>query len=173
MFDIFYTCFVLHIFASPYMANPVDLEALESFNATKDFNTNNPGTSIVNITHALEALVGCFHQAPPGEPQFCRTSFTDCFNAAEKITAQDTRTLIHFRRNNDSTFILPNSFIYNTCVISLDMVSADAEDFFYIGQVRDVAIDTARRCTAFPMALGGVGLAGPRKLMDVEVTGRL
>lgn len=155
------------------MANPVDLDTLTSFNATKDFKTNNPGTSIVNITHALEGLVGCFRQAPPQEPQLSRTSFTDCFNAVAKISAHDTRSLVHFRRNNDSTFILPNFFTYKTCVIFLDMVSADAEDSFYIGQVRDVAIDTARRCTARRMALGGKGMAGPRQLMEVEVFGRL
>ena len=156
------------------MAGPaVDLDALELFNSTKDFNTNNPGPSIVNITHALGGLVGCFRQAPPDEPQLCRTSFTDCFHAAAKISAHDTRNLVHFHRNSDTTFRLPNSFTYNTCVIFLDMVTADAEDFFYIGQVQDVAIDTARRCTAFPMALGGKGLAGPRMLMEVEVWGRL
>lgn len=156
------------------MANPVvDLDALESFNSTKNSNTNNPGTSIVNITYALERLVGCYRQAPPNEPQLCRTTFTDCFNAVAKISAHDTRSLVHFRRNHDSTFILPNSFTYNTCVIFLDMVTADAEDYFYIGQVRDVAIDTARRCTALPLALGGKGMAGPRMLMEVVVLGRL
>lgn len=51
------------------MANPVvNLDALEYFNSTKNFNTDNTGISIVNITHALERLVGCFSQAPPDEP---------------------------------------------------------------------------------------------------------
>ena len=53
------------------------------------------------------------------------------------------------------------------------MISADAEDVFYVGQIRDVAIDTARRCTAIPAALGGRGVVGPRKLMEVLVLGRV
>lgn len=53
------------------------------------------------------------------------------------------------------------------------MINADAEDLFYVGQIRDVAIDTARRCTAIPQALGGRGIVGPKRLMEVLVLGRL
>ena len=173
MLDMFYVYIVFPIFALPCIANPVDLDALIPLNSTKDFNTNNPYTPIVNTTNALEGLIGCFRQASPDEPQLSRTSFIDCFHAVEKMSAHDTRSLVYFRRNNDSSFILPNYFTYRTCIIFLDMVSDDAVDFFYIGEVRDVAIDIARRCTALPMALGGKGMAGPRKLMEVEVLGRL
>ena len=53
------------------------------------------------------------------------------------------------------------------------MISAEAEDLFYVGQIRDVAIDIARRCTALAKALGGMGFAGPRQLMEVVVLGRV
>lgn len=172
MLDIFYACFVFPVLGLSWIANSLDLAAPGSFNATKDFNPNSYGTSIINITNALEDIVGCFRQAPPYESQLSRTNFIDCYNAVEKMSAHDTRSLVHFRRNNHSTFILPNTFTYRTCVVFLDMVSADAQEFFYIRQIKDVAIDTARRCTALPMALGGKGLAGPRKLMEVLVLGR-
>ena len=53
------------------------------------------------------------------------------------------------------------------------MVSAEAEDVFYVGQIRDVAIAVARRCTALAKARGGIGFAGPRQLMEVFVLGRV
>ncbi|CAF9915605.1 MAG: hypothetical protein ALECFALPRED_010256 [Alectoria fallacina] len=173
MLDIFLSCLAFAFFALPCIASPSDLRAPRVFNSTLDFKTTFPsGTSVVNITNILEDLVGCFHQAPPQEPQLSRTNFVDCFNAEKKIAARDTHKPIHFRRNIDSTFILPSSFTYRTCVIFLDMTSADAEDYFYVGQIRDVAIDTARRCTALPQALGGKGMVGPKRLMEVLVLGR-
>ena len=96
----------------------------------------------------------------------------DCFYAQQQIAAHDPRRPIEFRRNNDSTFVLPNIFTYRTCVILLDMVSDDAEDSFYVADIRAVAIDTARRCTSLKKSLGGRGLAGPKGLMEVEVFGR-
>lgn len=167
-----YSSFVFTSFALPCIATPFGLGALNVFNSTHDSNATFPGTSIVNVTNALEDLIGCFRQAPPNESPLYRTNFIDCFNAEQKIAAHDTHRPIDFRRNDSSTFILPNSFTYRTCVIFLDMVSADAEDIFYVGQVRDVVIDTARKCTALPKALGGRGMAGPRKLMEVLVLGR-
>ena len=77
-----------------------------------------------------------------------------------------------FHRNNDTPFEIPVKFTYRTCVILLDMVSDDAQDVFYVAQIRNAAIDTARRCTAQRNALGGVALVGPRKLMEVWVIGR-
>ena len=53
------------------------------------------------------------------------------------------------------------------------MVSAEAEDLFYIGQIRDVAIAIARRCSALAKARGGIGFAGPKQLMEVVVMGRV
>ena len=53
------------------------------------------------------------------------------------------------------------------------MVSADAEDFFYVSQILNVAVEIARRCTALAKARGGMGFAGPRQLMEVVVLGRL
>ncbi len=53
------------------------------------------------------------------------------------------------------------------------MVSANAEDTFYVGEIRSVAIDTARKCTAIPIALGGKGVVGPKRLMEVLVLGRV
>lgn len=167
------SCFVFTLFALPCIANPLHLGALQALNSTEDFNTTFPSTSIVNVTNALESIIGCFQQAPPSEPQLSRTNFIDCFNAEKKIAAHDTHRPIHFRRNHDSTFALPNTFTYKTCVIYLDMVTADAEDFLYVGQIGNVAIDTARRCTAFPLALGGQGVVGPKKLMEVLVLGRM
>ena len=78
-----------------------------------------------------------------------------------------------FRRDPDATFAVPNLFEYRTCLIRLDMVSAEAEDVFYVGQIRDVAIAIARRCTALAKARGGMGFAGPRQLMEVFVLGRV
>lgn len=171
MLDIFYVCFVFPMFALLCIAIPVDLDALQFLNSTKVFTTNNPEISIVNMTNTLEFPIGCFRQAPPDEPQLCRTNFIDCAHAVEKMSAHNTQRLVIFRRNNDSKFILPSTFKYRTCVLYLDMVSDDAVDYFSIQQVRDVAIDTARRCTAIRMALGGKGLAGPKNLMEVEVFG--
>ena len=154
------------------VANPLDLGVLKGSNSTKDNNKIFPGTSIVNTTNSLDDLLGCFRQSPHQEPQFFRTNFKDCFHAEKMIVAHNPRRPIHFRRNNDSTFVLPNSFTYRTCLIYLDMVSANAEDFFYLSQVKDVVLDTARRCTSRPEALGGQSMVGPRKLMLVEVLGR-
>lgn len=49
-----------------------------------------------------------------------------------KISAHDTRSLVHFHRNSNTTFRLSNSFIYNTYVVFLDMITVDVEDPFYI-----------------------------------------
>lgn len=173
MLDIFFLCFVFTFFALLCIANPSTLGSLIVFNSTKDFNTTCPGTSIVNTTDALEDFIGCFRQAPPHEPQLSRTNFIDCFNAEKELAAYDTHKPIHFRRNDGSTFMLPQSFPYRTCVIYLDMVSAEVEDFFYVGEIRDVAIDTARRCTASRQALGGKGIVGPKKSMEILVLGRM
>ncbi|KAF6241508.1 hypothetical protein HO173_000218 [Letharia columbiana] len=174
MLDILLSCFVFTFFALPCVASPSDLGALEGFNSTKNLNTTFPDRSTIGMTNALGDLIGCFHQAPPQEPhKLSRTNFIDCFNAEKKIAAHDPHRPINFRRNDDTTFVLPNSFTYRTCVIFLDMVSADAEDVFYVGEIRDAAIDTARRCTALNQALGGKAVVGPKKLMEVLVLGRL
>lgn len=173
MLDVFLFRFLFTFFPLLCIANLSDIGALKVLNLTKGLNITFPGTSILNITNALEPETGCFHQSPPNEPQLSRTNFVDCFNAERKIGAYDTHRPIRFRRNDDTTFVLPNSFTYRTCVIFVDMISADAEDSFYVEQIRDVAIDTARRCTALHQALGGKGIARPKKLMEVLVLGRL
>lgn len=170
---IILSCLVLTLFALPSIAKPSDIDGLKASNSTKDLNTDLHGTSIANITNGLEGLIGCFKQAEPDEPQLCRTSFIDCFHAEERIAAHDTRMPIDFRNNNDSTFIIPNMFVYRTCAIYISMVSADAEDFFYVSQIREVVIDIARRCTSIRrMVLGGKGTAGPRNLVEIDVLGR-
>lgn len=172
MINIFLSCFFFAFVALQCIANPPDLGALTVLNLTTDLNVTFPGTSIVNITNALEDRIRCFRQSLPQESPLSRTNFIDCFNAEKKIAAHDTHRPIHFRRNDETTFVLPNTFTYRTCVIFVNMISAEAEDFFYVGQIRDVAIDTARRCTAFPPALGGKGIVGPKRLMEVFVLGR-
>ena len=173
MLDIFLLCFLFTFSLLPCIASSSDIDALKVLNLTKSLNLTFPGTSILNNTNALEAETGCFYQFPPNEPRLCRTNFVDCFNAEKKIGDYDTHRPIRFRRNDDTAFVLPNSFTYRTCVIIIDMISADAEDSFYVEQIRSVAIDTARRCTALPQALGGKGIVGPKKLMEVLVLGRV
>ena len=173
MLDILCSCFIFSFFVLPCIANNSSLGALRVFNSTKDFNTTFPGASIINTNHALEDFVDCYRQAAPRERQLSPTNFIDCFNAENGLATYDSHRPIHFRRNNDSAFILPQSFAYRTCVILIDMASDDAEDFFYVRQIRDVAIDTARKCCARPQALGGKGIVGPKKLMEVFVLGRM
>ena len=172
MLGILFPCILFTFFALPSIAKPFDLDTLKIINSTKDVDTVFPETPGINSTDALEYLVGCFRQTPPREPQLSRTKFTDCFYAQQQIAAHDPPRRIQFRRNNDSAFVLPDIFAYRTCVILIDMVSSDAEDSFYAAEIRAVAIDTARRCTSFKKSLGGRGLAGPRRLMEVEVFGR-
>ena len=167
------SCFVFMFLALPCRGNALYLNTLQVLNSTKDLNTSFQSTSIVDITNNLGDVIGCYEQAPPHQPQLSRTNYIDCFNAEKKIAALDTHRPMQFRRNQDSTFVLPNCFTYRTCVILLDMVSADAEDTFYVGQIGSVAIDLARRCTAFRFALGGKGTVGPKNLMEVEVFGRM
>ena len=172
MVDILFQCFVFIVFALPCTANPLDLTTPDHLNSTKAFNATIPDTSVLNVSNALGIVVGCFRQAPLPEPQLSRTNFVDCYNAQEQSAALDPHKPVHFRRSNDSIFLLPNSFAYRTCVIAFDMVSANDEDFFYFSEAREVAIETARRCTAFRKALGGQGLAGPKMLVEVYVSGR-
>lgn len=172
MLDILFTCIVFTFFALPSIAKPFDLDTLKIINSTKDVDTVFPETPGINSTDPLEYLVGCFQQNPPRAPQLSRTKFTDCFYAQQQIATHDPGRPIQFRRNNDSAFVLPNIFQYRTCVISVDMVNSDADDSFYVVEIRAVAIDTARRCTSFKNSVGGRGLAGPRRLMEVEVFGR-
>lgn len=151
MLDTFVLCCI--VFASlafPCRAYPFDLAALKTFNSTTQLDATLPTTSLVNITNALEGIIGCYGQAPPHQSQMSRTNFKDCFNAEQKLAAHDTHKPMHFRRNSDSAFMLPNSFVYRTCIIYLDMLSAYDEDYFYVGQITEVAIDIARRCTAIP-----------------------
>lgn len=173
MLDIFLPCFLSIFLSLLCIVNSFNLSTLKIVNLTKDLNITSPGTSILNVTNAFEDGTGCFHQSPPHDTQLSRTNFVDCFNAEKKIAGYDTHRPIRFHRNDDTAFVLPNSFTYRTCVIFVDMMNADAEDFFYVGQIRDVAIDTARRCTAIPQALGGRGIVGPKRLMEVLVLGRL
>ena len=170
-----YLCSVSTLFTLPCIANTLYLGTGTpiALNSTNKPNTTFHFANLVNITNTLETIKGCFHQAPPTEPQLLPTNFVDCFNAANQIAADDTYEPMTFRRDPDATFALPNSFEYRTCRIHLDMVSAEAEDFFYVGQIRDVAIAIARRCTALAKARGGVGFAGPRQLMEVLVLGRV
>ncbi len=174
MFNTLLSCLVLTLFDLRCTASLLDrlTPPPTRINSTKNFDNALPGTSIINVTNAFDDLVGCFRQTSPGQPQLYRTNFIDCFHAEEKIIAQDPRNPVHFRRDSGSIFLLPNSFTYRTCVIFLDMVDANDEDSFYIAEVRDVAIDTARKCTANPKALGGKGLAGPKKLVELYVMGR-
>lgn len=175
MLFILYSCFVLTLFTLPCVANTLDLGTRTPIllNSTNKPNDTFPFAKLVDITNTLEKSRGCFHQAPPTEPQLFRTNFIDCFSAAKKIAAYETYRPMNFVRDPNATFALPNSFTYRTCLIHLDMVSADAEDFFYVGQISNVAVEIARRCTALAKARGGMGFAGPRQLMEVVVLGRM
>ena len=166
MLNISLLCFIFTLLELSCKASAFDLGTLKVFNSTKDLNSTFPGTLIVDTFNALEGFIGCFHQAPPHEPQLSRTNYKDCFNAERKIAAQDTRNPILFRRNDTSGFPLPNSFTYRTCVIFLDMISADAEDFFYIREIRDVVIDTARKCTSLVRLFSGVITSCSRPLFE-------
>ena len=172
MLDINFSCIVFTFFALRSIANHFALGTPNLINTTKNFDITFPGTSSTNDSNDLEDLIGCFQQAPPHESQLSRTNFIDCFSAQEQIAAHDPRRPIIFRRNNDTAFILPNKFVYRTCTIFLDMVSADDEDFFYVAEIRDAAIDTARKCTSISRALGGKAIVGPRKSVEVFVFGR-
>ena len=157
----------------PLIANALNLVTPTTVNSPTDLGHHLPEPSIIkNATNALNDLVGCFMQEPIHQPQLSRTNFIDCYNAEEKIAALQLHGPIHFIRNNDSEFVLPNAFTYRTCVILLDMVSATAEDVFYVAQIRAVVIDTARRCTSLRRSLGGKSLAGPKQLLEVCIYGR-
>ena len=169
--NILFSCLI--IFALGFTATSLVLSTLNILNSTEAFNNTFQGLSATNVTTALQDFVGCFPQSPLSEPQLSRTNFVDCFHAQEKMAALDPHIPLHFRRYTGSTFLLPNNFSYRTCLIFLDMVSADDEDFFYVSEITNVAIDTARKCTSVRKALGGVGMAGPKRLMEVYVTGRV
>ena len=171
MHDLHLSCLIFNIFA--LIANSLDLLTPKTVNLTKESDYEFPDTSIIeNATNALNDLVGCFQQEPYHQPQLSRTNFIDCYIAEEKIANLEPHMPIQFSRNNNSSFVLPNTFTYRTCVILLDMLSATDEDFFYVAQIKDVAIDTARRCTSIRRSLGGKGLAGPRQLVEVIIVGR-
>ena len=172
MLQILFLFIVFIFLALPSIAKPLDLTTPRIINSTRGFNHDFRFTSHRNTTDSVEDLLGCFQQALPPKPQLARTSFTDCFNAQQQLAVHNPYIPIQFYRNNDTPFEIPIKFTYRTCVIFLDMISDDAKDVFYVAQIRNAAIDTARRCTAHPKALGGMALVGPRKLMEVWVTGR-
>ena len=170
MYKLHFWCLVFTFFA--LIANSLDLLTPQTLNSTEAFDHNIPDTSIIkNATNARNDVVGCFKQEPHQVPQLSRTNFVDCCNAEKKIAALEPQGPIEFSRN-DSIFVLPNTFTYRTCVIYLDMVNANAEDFFYVRQIREVVIDTARKCTSLRRPLGGKALAGPKKLMEIYIVGR-
>ena len=172
MLAILFPYIVFTFFALPSIASPLDLATLQIINSTNDFDTGFPYTSAIHTMDNVESLVGCFQQSPPQDPQLFRTNFLDCFNVQEQLAAHDPHRPIHFHRNNDTEFELPNRFSYRTCTVLLDMVSADAEDTFNVADIRAVTIDTARKCTAGRKSLGGKAMVGPRQLMEVWITGR-
>ena len=171
MRQILFLCIVFIFFAPSSVAKPLDLITPNIVNSTRAFNHDFRFTSHSDTTDGVETIVGCFQQARPPEPQLVRTSFTDCFNAEQQLAVYDPYIPMRFRRNNNTIFEIPVKFTYRTCVILLDM-GADAEDVFYVAQIRNAVIDLARRCTAQRKALGGMALVGPRKLMEVWVSGR-
>ena len=172
MLQTLFLCIVFVFFALPSIAKPLDLGTPKIINSTRAFAHDLRFTSHRNTTDSVGTLLGCFQQALPPEPQLARTSFTDCFNAQQQLATHDPYIPIQFHRNDDTPFEIPMKLTYRTCVILLDMVSADAQDVFDVAQIRNAAIDVARRCTAQRKALGGVALVGPRKLMEVWVAGR-
>lgn len=173
MHDILLSYTVFTSFALQSIASPFKLVTLNIINSTRSYDPGFPYTSGINLTDNVESLVGCFQQSLPQDPQLVRTNFIDCYNAAQQLAALDPHRLVHFYRNNDTAFELPNHIRYRTCVILLDMVSAFAEDIFYVADIRAVAIDTARKCTTGRKAqLGGKGMVGPKQLMEVYISGR-
>lgn len=173
MLDILFSYIVFTSFALQSIASPFKLVTPNMINSTRNYDPGFPYTSGNNLTDNVEGLVGCFQQSLPEDPQLVRTNFIDCYNAAEQLAALDPHGLVHFYRNNDTAFILPNRITYRTCVILLDMISAFAEDIFYVADIRAVAVDTARKCTTRRNAqLGGQGMVGPRQLMEIWVSGR-
>ena len=166
-----FLCIVFIFFVLPSVAKPLDLGTPNIINSTRAFNHGYRFTSYSNTSDGVEDLVGCFQQPRPTEPQLFRTSFADCFNAEQQLAAHDPYIPVQFRRNIDTPFEIPVKFSYRTCVILLDM-GADAQDVFYVAEIRHAVIDTAWRCTSQRKALGGMALVGPRKLMEVWVFGR-
>ena len=174
MLHALFPCIVFIAFALSSIAKPLDLGIPRMIISERDLDNTTRSRSGNNTVDDVDDHIvkGCFRQAKPPEPQLQRTSFIDCFNAEQQLAAHNPHEPVHFHRNNDTTFVLPMELKYRTCVILLDMVSLDAEDVFYVAQVRDAVIDTARKCTAQTKALGGLALVGPKKMMEVWVTGR-
>ena len=171
MCQTLFLCILFIFFALPSVAKPLDIGTPNIINSTRIVKHDFRFTSHSNTTDGVEHLAGCFQQARPTEPQLFRTSFADCFNAEQQLAAHDPYIPVQFRRNIDTPFEIPVKFSYRTCVILLDM-AADAQDVFYVAQIRHAVIDTARRCTSQRKALGGMALVGPKKLMEVWVFGR-
>lgn len=98
----------------------------------------------------------------------------DCLNAAHDLyNVRDPFHPITFARRNNVGFKLPKVFRSGTCVISIDLLDDRESDKFKPILVYTTAVDIAHRCTQGAFRLGGRTRAGPKKVVDVLVFGRV
>lgn len=115
----------------------------------------------------------CFNPATPRRGLYPAEE-QDCLNAAaELFNVRDPFHPITFARRNNVGFKLPKVFRNGTCVISIDVVNERDSDKFKPWLVYSTAVDLAHRCTQGAFRFGGRTTAGPKKVVDVLVFGRV
>lgn len=131
------------------------------------------GLSILDDSSNNDEFGDCFDPTPPRRGLYPANE-QDCLNAAKDLLfIRYAFRPITFARSRNFGFGLPRVVRNATCVILIDLMSDEDIDYFEPWLVYTTAVDITHRCTQGAFRFGGRTIAGPKKVVDVLVFGRV
>lgn len=138
-----------HVVArAPIKNSELSLLNTSSSQTTAPQNSTSPP---ITKTSSLHGIPECFPPPSPREHSVPITNFIDCKLATMEIIGSRSRTQIYVFSRQPSTapdhYQLPATFRTRTCVVHLDMESADDEDSVQLVFVESTAWVLAHKCS--------------------------
>lgn len=134
---------------------------------------NKVSLSIPNNSSNDDAFGDCFNPTTPRRGLYPANE-QDCLNAVQDLLSiKDVFRPITFARRGKAGFRLPRVVRSATCVISIDVMYDEDKDYFHPYLLYTAAVDIAHRCTQSTFRFGGRNTAGPKRVVNVLVFGRV
>ncbi|KAI4236834.1 MAG: hypothetical protein L6R40_006023 [Gallowayella cf. fulva] len=117
----------------------------------------------------------CFDQRQPYDIQLKPIKYLDCIEAARQATfGGKAGAPMHFSGDPRAGMVMPETWVYGTCAVRIDMKQQEDEDVFSMFIVANGASHLAERCSDHNKkspGLGGLTLIGPKKVVLLFVYG--
>ncbi|KAL6712877.1 hypothetical protein ACLMJK_009589 [Lecanora helva] len=139
---------------------------LTLLNTSTLLNTTSP------ISIPSQTTLECYGQNPPNETQLVPLIYKQCREVIAGIyTGQKALAPIVFGREAKAGFKVPHSWVFGSCVVSVDVTGDGVEETENFAAILKRAFDLAVECVIKPPHLGGRSFLGREGGLEVFLLG--